>query len=81
MRTSLDLDLHPKLALLRSHLAALHRYDITEAAMVILDNDTVRSGDDRFLHTREIRLTEQCARAAAFDPEPFVYLARSIAAF
>ena len=41
VRTSLDLDLqHKAEQLLRSHLATLNRYDITEAAMVIVENET-----------------------------------------
>lgn len=41
VRTSLDLDLQNTAErFVRSHLAALNRYDITQAAMVILDNET-----------------------------------------
>jgi penicillin-binding protein 1C len=41
VRTSLDLDLQNTAErLVRSHLAALNRYDISQAAMVILDNET-----------------------------------------
>jgi penicillin-binding protein 1C len=41
VRTSLDLDLQSKAEqLLRSHLAALNRHDISEAAMVIVENET-----------------------------------------
>src|SRR5215467_10073192 len=41
MRTTLDLDLQPTIErLVRSHLSALNRHDITQAAVVVVENAT-----------------------------------------
>ena len=46
VKTTLDVDLQIKAEqLLRSHLAAMNRHDIAQAAMVILDNCARASGD------------------------------------
>ena len=77
IRTSLDLDLQTKAEqLLRSHLAALNRYDIAQAAMVILDNDTgaVRAmvGSDNYA-TSQINGAIR-PRSCGSTLKPFVYL-------
>ena len=78
VRTSLDLDLQRTAEqLLRSHLATLNRYDITEAAMVIVENETgaVRAmvGSARF--TRRTRSTAPPPlRSCGSTLKPFVYL-------
>jgi penicillin-binding protein 1C len=78
VRTSLDLDLQFKAEqLLRSHLAALNRYDITEAAMVILDNDTgaVRAMVGSSDYSRNQINGAMRARSGGSTLKPFVYLA------
>ena len=77
VRTSLDLDLQRKAEqLLRSHLAALNRYDITEAAMVIVENETgaVRAmvGSSDYAKNQINGATR--ARSCGSTLKPFVYL-------
>src|SRR5213592_4441000 len=78
VKTTLDLDLQIKAEqLLRSHLAAMNRHDIAQAAMVILDNDTgaVRAmvGSDNYA-TNQIN-GAMCTRSCGSTLKPFVYLA------
>jgi penicillin-binding protein 1C len=77
VRTSLDLDLQTTAErMVRSHLDALNRYDISQAALVILDNDTgavramVGSGDYAM---HQINGAAQ-PRSAGSTLKPFVYL-------
>jgi penicillin-binding protein 1C len=77
IRTSLDLDLQTKAEqLLRSHLAALNRYDIAQAALVILDNDTgavramVGSGNYATSQINGATFSRSCGSTL----KPFVYL-------
>ena len=77
IKTTLDLNLQIKAEqLLRSHLAALNRYDIAQAAMVILDNDTgaVRAmvGSDNYA-TNQIN-GAMATRSCGSTLKPFVYL-------
>jgi penicillin-binding protein 1C len=77
VKTTLDFDLQIKAEqLLRSHLAAMNRHDIAQAAMVILDNDTgaVRAmvGSDNYT-TNQIN-GAMCARSCGSTLKPFVYL-------
>lgn len=77
VRTSLDLDLQTRAEqLLRSHLAALNRYDIAQAALVILDNETgaVRAmvGSDNYAATQINGATRP--RSCGSTLKPFVYL-------
>ncbi len=77
VRTSLDLDLQLTAEqLLHSHLTALNRYDITQAAMVILDNDTgaVRAmvGSSDYAKNQINGATR--ARSCGSTLKPFVYL-------
>jgi len=78
IKTTLDVDLQLNAEqLLRSHLAAMNRHDIAQAAMVILDNDTgaVRAmvGSDNYA-TNQIN-GAMCARSCGSTLKPFVYLA------
>jgi penicillin-binding protein 1C len=77
VRTSLDLDLQAKAEqLLRSHLAALNRHDISEAAMVIVENETgaVRAmvGSSDYA-THQINGATR-PRSCGSTLKPFVYL-------
>jgi penicillin-binding protein 1C len=77
VKTTLDVDLQLKAEqLLRSHLAAMNRHDIAQAAMVILENDTgaVRAmvGSDNYA-TNQIN-GAMCARSCGSTLKPFVYL-------
>ena len=77
VRTSLDLDLQSKAEqLLRSHLAALNRYDITQAAMVILDNETgaVRAMVGSSNYAKNQVNGAMRARSCGSTLKPFVYL-------
>ena len=76
-RTSLDLDLQLKAEqLLRSHLTALNRYDITEAAMVIVDNDTgaVRAMVGSSDYAKNQINGAMRPRSCGSTLKPFVYL-------
>ena len=78
VRTSLDLDLQTAAEqLVRSHLVALNRYDITQAAMVVLDNETgaVRAmvGSDNYAANQVNGAIR--ARSCGSTLKPFVYLA------
>jgi len=78
VRTSLDLDLQNTAErFVRSHLAALNRYDITQAAIVILDNETgaVRTmvGSDNYAANQVNGAMR--ARSCGSTLKPFVYLA------
>ena len=78
VKTTLDVDLQIKAEqLLRSHLAAMNRHDIAQAAMVILDNDTgaVRTmvGSDNYA-TNQINGAMR-PRSCGSTLKPFVYLA------
>ena len=78
VRTSLDLDLQTAAEqLVRSHLVALNRYDITQAAMVVLDNETgaIRAmvGSDNYA-TNQVNGAIR-ARSCGSTLKPFVYLA------
>lgn len=77
IRTTLDLDLQTSAErLVREHLATLNRYDIAQAALVILDNETgavramVGSGD--YL-TNQIN-GATAARSCGSTLKPFMYL-------
>jgi penicillin-binding protein 1C len=77
VKTTLDVDLQIKAEqLLRSHLAAMNRHDIAQAAMVILDNDTgaVRAmvGGDNYA-TNQINGAMR-PRSCGSTLKPFVYL-------
>ena len=77
VRTSLDLGLQFKAEqLLRSHLKALNRYDISEAAMVIVENETgaVRAmvGSSDFAKNQINGAMR--ARSCGSTLKPFVYL-------
>jgi penicillin-binding protein 1C len=78
VRTTLDLDLQAKAErMLRTHLDALNRSDISEAALIILDNDTgavramVGSSD---YETSQINGALR-PRSCGSTLKPFVYLA------
>ena len=78
VRTTLDLDLQTTAErMLRAHLDALNRSDITEAALVILDNATgaVRAmvGSSRY-ETSQINGAIR-PRSCGSTLKPFVYLA------
>jgi penicillin-binding protein 1C len=78
VRTSLDLDLQNTAErFVRSHLAALNRHDITQAAMVIVDNGTgaVRAmvGSSNYA-TNQINGAIR-PRSCGSTLKPFVYLA------
>ncbi len=78
VRTSLDLDLQKKAEqLLDVHLATLNRYDITQAAVVIVENETgaVRAmvGSSDFARFQINGATEP--RSCGSTLKPFVYLA------
>jgi penicillin-binding protein 1C len=78
VRTTLDLDLQSAAErMLRTHLDALNRSDITEAALVILDNATgaVRAmvGSSNY-QTGQIN-GAMCPRSCGSTLKPFVYLA------
>ncbi|MFN2542205.1 MAG: penicillin-binding protein 1C [Chthoniobacterales bacterium] len=75
--TSLDLDLQSVAeSLVRSHLAALNRYDITQAAVVIIENQTgairalVGSGDYKTHQINGATVPRSCGSTL----KPFVYL-------
>ncbi len=77
VKSTLDVDLQIKAEqLLRSHLAAMNRHDIAQAAMVILDNDTgaVRTmvGSDNYA-TNQINGAMR-PRSCGSTLKPFVYL-------
>ncbi len=77
-RTSLDLDLQNTAErFVRSHLAALNRYDITQAAIVILDNETgaVRAmvGSNNYAANQVNGAMRP--RSCGSTLKPFVYLA------
>lgn len=77
IRTSLDLDLQNTAErLVHSYLAALNRYDITQAALVVLDNETgaVRAmvGSDNYA-TNQIN-GATAPRSCGSTLKPFVYL-------
>src|SRR6266550_315250 len=77
-RTSLDLDLQNTAErFVRSHLAALNRYDIKQAAMVILDNETgaVRAmvGSNNYAANQVNGAMRP--RSCGSTLKPFVYLA------
>jgi penicillin-binding protein 1C len=77
VKTTLDVDLQIKAEqLLHSHLAAMNRHDIAQAAMVILDNDTgaVRAmvGSDNYA-TNQINGAMR-PRSCGSTLKPFVYL-------
>ena len=77
VRTSLDLDLQSKAEqLLRSHLMALNRYDITEAAMVIVENETgaVRAMVGSSDYAKNQINGAMRARSCGSTLKPFVYL-------
>src|SRR5204863_5008928 len=78
VRTSLDLDLQNTAErFVRSHLAALNRHDITQAAMVILDNETgaVRAmvGSNNYVANQVNGAMRP--RSCGSTLKPFVYLA------
>lgn len=78
VRTSLDLDLQNMAErLVRSHLAAINRDDISQAALVILDNDTgaVRAmvGSGNYATSQINGATRP--RSCGSTLKPFVYLA------
>ncbi len=77
IRTTLDVDLQEKAErLVRTHVAALNRHDISQAAMVILDNDTgavramVGSDNYAFSQINGARRPRSCGSTL----KPFVYL-------
>src|SRR5438094_3047712 len=77
VKTTLDVDLQLKAEqLLRSHLVAMNRHDIAQAAMVIIENDTgaVRAmvGSDNYA-TNQIN-GAMCTRSCGSTLKPFVYL-------
>jgi penicillin-binding protein 1C len=77
IRTSLDLDLQrPAEQLLRSHLAVLNRYDITEAAMVIVESETgaVRAMVGSSDYAKNQINGAMRARSCGSTLKPFVYL-------
>ncbi len=77
IRTSLDLDLQLRAEqLLRSHLAVLNRYDITEAAMVIVENETgaVRAMVGSSNYAKNQINGAMRARSCGSTLKPFVYL-------
>ncbi|MEP7015493.1 MAG: penicillin-binding protein 1C [Verrucomicrobiota bacterium] len=78
MRTSLDLDLQTAAQqLVRSHLDGLNRYDISEAAMVILDNETgaVRAMVGSNSYEKSQVNGAMRSRSCGSTLKPFVYLA------
>jgi penicillin-binding protein 1C len=77
VRTTLDLDTQTMVEqMVRGHLEALNRYDISEAALVIVDNDTgavralVGSGDYRRSQMNGATIPRSCGSTL----KPFVYL-------
>ena len=77
VRTTLDLDLQTMAEqMVRGHLEALNRYDISEAALVIIDNDTgavralVGSGNYRTSQLNGATIPRSCGSIL----KPFVYL-------
>src|SRR5438128_7789098 len=78
MRTTLDLDVQTTIErLVRSHLSALNRHDITEAAVVVVENAT---GAIRAMVGSENYAVSQIngamrARSCGSTLKPFVYLA------
>jgi penicillin-binding protein 1C len=77
VRTTLDLDLQETAEhLLRQHLAALNRYDISEAALVVVDNETgavramVGSSDYKLSQINNAMRPRSCGSTL----KPFVYL-------
>ena len=78
VRTSLDLDLQAAAQqLVRSHLDRLNRYDITQAAMVILDNETgaVRAMVGSNNYEKSQINGAMRPRSCGSTLKPFVYLA------
>src|SRR5215831_10458555 len=77
MRTTLDLDLQPTIErLVRSHLSALNRHDITQAAVVVVENAT---GAIRAMVGSESYAVSQIngamqPRSCGSTLKPFVYL-------
>ena len=77
VRTSLDLDLQVKAEqLVKSHLTALNRYDISEAAMVIVENETgaVRAMVGSSDYAKNQINGAMRARSCGSTLKPFVYL-------
>src|SRR5438128_10505662 len=77
MRTTLDLDVQTTIErLVRSHLSALNRHDITEAAVVVLENATgaIRAmvGSENY-DVSQINGAMQ-PRSCGSTLKPFVYL-------
>ena len=77
MRTTLDLDLQPTIErLVRSHLSALNRHDITQAAVVVVENATgaIRAmvGSENYA-VSQINGAMQ-PRSCGSTLKPFVYL-------
>jgi penicillin-binding protein 1C len=77
VRTTLDLELQTVAEqMVRDHLEALNRYDISEAALVIVDNDTgavralVGSGNYRKTQLNGATVPRSCGSTL----KPFVYL-------
>jgi penicillin-binding protein 1C len=77
VRTTLDLDLQATIEqLARSHLAALNRHDITQAAVVVIENSTgaIRAmvGSDNYAVSQINGATRP--RSCGSTLKPFVYL-------
>ena len=77
VRTTLDLDLQRMTELkLRAHLASLNRYDVAEAAVIILDNASgaIRAmvGSSNYLNNQVNGSTR--SRSCGSTLKPFVYL-------
>jgi penicillin-binding protein 1C len=77
VRTTLDLDLQTTIErLVRSHLSALNRHDITQAAVIVVENATgavrVMVGSENYA-VSQINGTTQ-ARSCGSTLKPFVYL-------
>jgi penicillin-binding protein 1C len=75
--TTLDLDLQPTIErLLRSHLSALNRHDITQAAVVVIENSTgaIRAmvGSENYSVSQINGATQP--RSCGSTLKPFVYL-------
>jgi penicillin-binding protein 1C len=78
VRTSLDLDLQNTAErFIRSHLAALNRYDITQASLVVLDNETgaVRAMVGSSNYAASQINGAMRSRSCGSTLKPFVYLA------
>jgi len=77
VRTTLDLDLQSTVErLARSHLSALNRYDITQAAVVVIENETgaIRAmvGSENYAVSQINGATQP--RSCGSTLKPFVYL-------